>query len=175
MIIEYRTPPEDNARLEQMLWSRHRWRQALLFVLPVGGMSCTAGGGVLIGLAGARWGYGVAIIGTVGVIIMAIAWFRVGPSLAKARQQWENEPWRDRTYRVRLDETGMTWEVPGAASHLRWDGVAEAIDRAGWFILIERPSAAPLGFGIPHVAFPDEAALREARELLRRHVPGGKA
>jgi hypothetical protein len=171
MTIEYRTTPEELARFERIIWAR-QWRFRLLTLgLLYGSGAFLTAGGILLALAdGASW-LMLAVFGLLVEVLAAATHLRLRPSLAKARKRREEEQWRNATYRVHLDDAGITWERPGIVSRMRWEGVAEILDRDGFFILIERRSAATIGFLIPRGAFPNEAALREVTDLFRRNVP----
>lgn len=155
--VEYSPTPADGLEVRRCMHRRALRYPPLVIVF--GGCAALVSGGLTMASIGSGVWLALVFFGLLLPALLLLAWRQAAPTLAKVEQDFAIRPWLSAPYRIEADAEGLRYEHGPFTSRVAWSAFAQAIESPEALVLLERPAAGALVYGL------------SKRELER--TPGG--
>jgi len=168
MKVEYTPTVDDVVRLREALQSRLRRHPALL-ALTVAALAFSAGATVMATHGVATW-WPLAGLGLALAAIPVAAARKKPVSRARVEHEFAARAWMRMTYRLEVDDAGVTYEHGPYRARSAWPAFRELVETDDHLVLMEKRGPASLAYGLAKRELAAAGGVNAWRTHLATHV-----
>jgi uncharacterized protein (DUF58 family) len=168
MKVQYTPTIDDVVSLRRVLQSRLR-RHPALFALGIGGSAFTVGAAIMAANGAPIW-WPFAVLGlALAMVPLAVA-RKWKVSRARVEKEYAARAWMRMTYRVEVDDAGLTYEHGPYRARSAWPQFKELVETDDHLVLMEKRGPASLAYGLAKRELANAGGVEAWRAHLSTHV-----
>ena len=168
MKVQYTPTVDDVVGLRRVLQSRLR-RHPALFALAIGGGAFTAGAVVMAANGAPIW-WPISILGLALAMIPVAVVRQWKVSRVRVEQEYAARAWMRMTYRVEVDDAGVTYEHGPYRARTAWPAFKELVETDDHLVLMEKRGPASLAYGLAKRELAAAGGVNAWRTHLATHI-----